>query len=192
MVNVSDGRLFCLILGDVLINRWLELQSRWMAPSTSRTRLSQWKKYFEFCSLYEFVLMPVSERVACLYITHLSEFFTCNSVVNYLSALWALHNVLGYSHPDPSSFLISSTLRGAKFELGCATSQAAPMTITMMRRIFLLLNMSILDDVVFWVMLVAGFRGLLRKSNLCEPGFRVCVKDVEFCRWGVKVVIRKS
>lgn len=113
-----------------------------MAPSTSRTRLSQWKKYFEFCSLYDFILISVTECVACLYITHLSEFFTYNSVVNYVSALWALHKILGYSYPDPSGFLISSTLRGAKFELGCATNQAAPMTVNRMRQIFLKLDMS--------------------------------------------------
>lgn len=136
--------------------------------------------------------MPVSECVACLYITHLSDSFTYNSVVNYVSALWALHKTMGYPYPDPSGFLISSTLRGAKFELGCATNQAAPMTVDLMRRIYLLLNMSAVDDVVFWLMLIAGFRGLLRKSNLCEPGFRICVKDVEFCAWGIKVTIRKS
>lgn len=134
--------------------------------------------------------MPASECVACLYVTHLSEFFTYNSVVNYLSALWALHKILGYPYPDPSGFLISSTLRGAKFELGCSSNQAAPMTVDLMRRIFLLLNMSQVHDLVFWLMLIAGFRGLLWKSNLCEPGFRICVKDVEFCRGGAQALAK--
>lgn len=164
----------------------------WMSPNTSKTRLSQWRKYFEFCALYEFHPLPADECLACLYITHLSESLSYNSIVNYLSALWALHKVSGCQYPDPSSFIISSTLKGARFELGCVTKQAPPMQLASMRAIFLSLNMSVLDDLVLWIMLLAGFRGLLRKGNLCEAGFAVCYKDVEFCDWGVILSIRKS
>lgn len=163
-----------------------------MAPSTSRTRLSQWKNYFDFCQSYGFSPLPATECVACLYITHLSQSCKYNTVVNYLSGLWALHKVYGYTYPDPSSFLIKSTLKGAKHELGGAVTQAPPMTLNMMRRIFLRLNMSVLDDLVYWLMLLAGFRGLLRKSNLCEPNYAVCVQDVEFFDWGVVLSVRKS
>lgn len=66
------------------------------------------------------------------------------------------------------------------------------MTINLMRRIFLSLNMNVLEDIVFWLMLLAGFRGLLRKSNLCEQDLAVCVKDLVFCSWGTKLLIRRS
>lgn len=182
----------CLIVGDALIQRWFRLQSMWMSPNTSKTRLSQWRKYFEFCALYQFLPLPTDECVACLYITHLSESLTYNSIVNYVSGLWALHKVYGFQYPDPSGFLISSTLKGAKFELGCVTKQAPPMDIQSMRAIFLALNMDRLDDLVFWLMLLAGFRGLLIKGNLFEQGYAVCVKDVSFSHWGVQLTIRKS
>lgn len=97
-----------------------------------------------------------------------------------------------YNYPDPTGFLISSTLRGAKFELGCVTRPASPMTVSVMLLFFLHLDMHVLDDLVFWMMVLAGFRGLLRKTNLCELGYAVCTKDVEFCQWGVKLVICKS
>lgn len=163
-----------------------------MSPSTSRTRLSQWKKYFEFCSAYSFNPLPADECLVCLYITHLTESLNYTSITNYISALWALHKVYGFKYPDPAGFLISSTLRGAKFELGNFTNQAHPMTISIMRRLFLALDMQNLDDLVFWMMLVAGFRGLMRKSNLCEVGYAVRLMDVEFCDWGVKLSVHKS
>lgn len=128
-----------------------------MSPNTSRTRLSQWKKYFDFCSAYGFQPLPASECLVCLYITHLTATLNYTSITNYVSGLWALHKNYGFSHPDPSGFLISSTLRGAKFELGNFTHQAQPMTLEIMRRIFLILDVRKLDDLVFWLMLVAGF-----------------------------------
>lgn len=154
--------------------------------------MSQWKSYFNFCEMYGFIPLPATECVACLYITHLSHSLKYNSIVNYLSGLWALHKMYGYHYPDPSSFLISSTLRGAKHELGAEVKQAPPMTVNLMRRIFLLLDVQKLDDLVFWLMLVAGARGLFRKSNLCEKGYAICVRDVEFCDWGVVLSVRKS
>lgn len=68
----------------------------------------------------------------------------------------------------------------------------SPIDIPALRSIFINLDMSILDDLVFRLMLLAGFRGLLRKGNLCEEGYAVCVKDVQFDFWGVQLSIRKS
>lgn len=67
-----------------------------------------------------------------------------------MSALWALHKVYGYDYPDPSSFLISSTLKGAKFELGCVSQPAAPMTVSLMRMFFSIWTLG------FWMISFSG------------------------------------
>ena len=43
-----------------------------------------------------------------------------------------------------------------------------------------MLDMSRSEDVAYWVSILLGFRGLLRKSNIVEEDMAVRVKDVIF------------
>ena len=114
------------------------------------------------------------------------------SIINYLSAVWVLHKIYGYKHVDPKTFEIHMTLRGILRSLGDKVTQARPLSVHELLRIFNTLNLDSSEDLAFWCSILLCFRGLLRKSNVVEEGLALLVGDVEFYPWGVLVRIRRS
>ena len=145
-----------------------------MADSTKATRKSQWKCYF------------------LVFLAFLAESKSFNSIPNYLSAVWALHKVNGVKHQDPSTFEITMTLRGIRQVLGSPVSEARPVTVMELQHIFSTLNLLHSEDIAFWLAILLCFRGLLRKSNVCEEGLAILLCDVEILPWGVLVNVRRT
>ena len=56
--------------------------------------------------------------------------------------LWALHDYHGVAHLDPTTFLIRSTLLGAKRLLGCESVQADPLSPEDLQRLWAHLDMN--------------------------------------------------
>ena len=175
-----------------LREEWNRVRSLCWSDSTIRCKKSQWKQFFKFCAEFELSPLPVDEETVCLYITHLTARVCYVTITQYVSAIWMLHRYLGYAHPDPSCFIIQSTLKGAKRLLGAASLPALPLTPANMISIFRQLDMSILQDLRFWCALVLAFRCLLRVGHLTSSPHVLCVKDVEFNSGGMDVVIRSS
>ena len=126
------------------------------------------------------------------YLSFLAESKSFTSIPNYLSAVWTLHKVKGYIHLDPSSFEIVLTLQGIRRVLGSSVKEARPATGRELPRIFSSLNLLDSQDVAFWLAVLLCFRGLLRKSNVCEVGLAILLSDVEFCDWQVLVHVRRT
>lgn len=65
------------------------------APSTLRTRRTQWKKYFEFCDKFSIRPLPANEKTVCRFIAFISPLMKFSSMQNYvasLSSLASLHH----------------------------------------------------------------------------------------------------
>ena len=93
---------------------------------------------------------------------------------------------------DQDNFEIMVTMRGVKRTLGDVTDQARPATLSDLMAIFSALDMGVMEDLAFWVALLLGFRGLLRKSNILEVDLAVKRSDVRWESWGVGVVVRRT
>lgn len=84
------------------------------APTTWRTRKSQWKCFFEFCASIGVAPLPADVETVSLFIAHLSlgrEFSTVN---NYVGSIVSLHHVHDLQAPDLSHFKIKQALAGLK------------------------------------------------------------------------------
>ena len=163
-----------------------------MADSTKATRSSQWKCYLNFCDQFDMVPLPATLETILMYLAYLAESKAYNSIVNYLSAVWTLHKLNNFPHIDPSTFEIVITLRGIKRVLGNTTKEARPISVKELRRIFSSLDLLDSEDVALWLACILCFRGLLRKSNVCEVGLAVLISDVEFHDWGVLINVRRT
>ena len=163
-----------------------------MAESSMSTRRSQWKHYFKFCHEFDQVPLPASLETVLLYLAFMADRFKYVTIINYLSALWVLHKLSGFSHVDPKSFEIHVTLRGIRRTLGDATKQARPISVDELLKIYYILDLSVTEDLAFWCALLLCFRGLLRKSNVVEERLAVLVKDVSFFPWGVLLAVRRT
>ena len=163
-----------------------------MADSSFKTRRSQWKMYLKFCTEFELRALPASLDTILLYIAYLAERLKYVSIINYLSAVWSFHKINGVPHIDPSRFEIEMTLKGVRRTLGDCTKQAPPCAVSELCCIYHSLDMTNCEDVAYWVALLLGFRGLLRKSNIVEEELAIGLEDVRFHVWGMTVRVRRT
>ena len=113
---------------SLLREDWGRIRALCWSDNTLKTRKSQWRIYFKFCSKYNLIALPTTSEVVCLYVTHLTKTVSYSTITQYVAGVWALHRYLGYEHPDPTQFLIKSTIMGAKRLLGAGTNPAFPLT----------------------------------------------------------------
>ena len=147
----------------------------------------------EFCIQFGVLQpFPASVEVVLLYVTHMADRLCYSSIRQYLGGLWQLHKVLGFDHMDPNRFELYITLRGIRRMLGDTVEQARPASITDLQKLYMLLDMSKSEDVAFWVAVILGFRGLLRKSNIVEEGLALKISDLEWETWGLAIRLRRT
>lgn len=163
-----------------------------MAESSWKTRKSQWTHYDRFCEQLMVSPMPCSDELLCMYIAYMARSFKYVSIVNYVSAVRGLHKWYGYIPPALDSFLVKSTLLGAKRLLGDSQFSSDPLLPVHLKKIGKTLDLQKTNDFVFWCAVVLSFRGLLRKSSVCKGEINLLRRDIEFCPWGLLISIRKS
>lgn len=169
-----------------------QMQSLCWAVSTWKCRQSQWKRYFDFCSMYELQPLPSSVDNVCLYVTYLSSQVKYKTICNYISALWALHNWFGFPPVAKDSFLVKCTMQGAHRLLGDATLSADPLLPEDLVRVYRTLNYKDLHDLVFWAALCLGYRCLLRKGHFTSSPHTILRKHVEFTDYGLCLRLESS
>lgn len=162
------------------------------AESTWTTRNSQWRRYLNFCADYRLTSVPATVETTCLYVTYLSQSLAYSSICNYLSAVWSLHEFMGYKPRAKGSFLLSCTLRGAKRLLGDCTLSADPLLPNHLVLMYSFLNFNNKRDLVFWCALCLSFRCLLRKSHFTASPHMLLRSQVEFTDYGVLISIASS
>ena len=102
----------------------------------------------------------------CLFAQFLSRSFKSDSsVLNYISDVKALHTLLGLSFPATGSEL-RLVLRGIRHLKLRPLHQAAPITLSLFKEFFFLLDLTQPFDSVFWCLFLLAFYTLARKSNL--------------------------
>lgn len=175
-----------------LREEWGRIRSLCWSDNTIKAKKTQWKRYFGFCSSYDIFPLPVDIEGVCLYIVHLTSTVCYLTITQYVSGLWSLHKYLGYPYPDPNSFLIISTLRGAKRLLGASTNPALPLTPQNLLSIRGTLDLTSSVDFKFWCALLLSFRCLLRVSHITKTPHQLLARDIHFNALGMDIIIRSS
>ena len=156
------------------------------AESTYRTRQSQWNKYYEFCNIYNYTAIPASESQMCNYITYMTQSLCFTSLINYLSAVWLLHKLLGYESCQ-KSFLVSQTVKGARRVLGSHIKQAKLLLPQDLKCLFHKIDITDTLYLCFWCAILTCFRALLRKAHVTKSSMSLLKNAFSFHRWGVMV-----
>lgn len=162
------------------------------AESTWSSKRSQWKRYLDFCSLYNLSAVPASDQTGSLYITYLTDQVCFSTICNYVSSVWSLHSFLGEEPVAKGSFLVTCTLKGAKRLLGDVTLSATPLFPDELVEMYKLLDYKDLSDLVFWTATCLAYRCLLRKSHYTSSPHSIRVEDIEFTDYGLSLSIRSS
>ena len=171
---------------------WSEVKSLCWSSNTHKARKSQWKKYFGFCKDFGLIALPADAETIGLYITYLARTCCYVTIQNYVSGIWALHDYWGFKHPDPATFIIRATLKGAKRLLGCESKQATPLSPKDLKKLYAALNMSNFEDYQLWCAIVLAYRCLLRVSHVTLSPHSLRAQDLVFNKDGMDVSIRSS
>ena len=133
------------------------------------------------------------------YIAFLSRRLCFSSVKQYLNAVRLVHLEAGLQNPLEKNWYVSSILKGVCRLKGDASLQKLPITLDILKHVFLVLDLHSSFDPAFWAACLVGFFSFFRKSNLLipshllfDPGQNLCANDVQFTDEGVILTVRWS
>ena len=133
----------------------------------------QWRSFYRFYKKYKLREWPVSAHTLALYAQYLAHtFHSVKLVRNYLSGVCTLHILTKVVPPSLKDIEVCLILRGLNKLMPSPVKQAHPLTPEILLDIANFLNLAKLRDLVFWAILLVGFFGMLRKSNLIPDSKR--------------------
>jgi hypothetical protein len=100
------------------------------------------------------------------YVAHLSRTLAPVSVGIYLNVVRILHEECGFVNPLKDNYELMLIKRGLKRVKGCPVKQKAPITVDLLIKMFVFVDISIPSEKAFWCAMLVGFYGFLRKSSL--------------------------
>jgi hypothetical protein len=142
------------------------------ASGTKANLWCQWKALFLFCLFFDLPYLPVSSESLQLFAQFLSRSFkSVDTVKNYVSGAKLLHVLLDMPCSAFDNFSLKLTFKGLT-RIKCHISkQALPITKEMLLRMFDVLDMKIVEHVVYWSLFLIAFFTMSRKSNLVVSSY---------------------
>lgn len=134
--------------------------------NTRRTYSCHLAAYLKFCEQADLQPVPISERDLACYAAYLANRLSYSSIRQYLNIVRILHEEAGYTSPLANSWILSSLFKGIRRTLGDCTKPKLPITVDILKRLFLTIDFSSELDVCFWCACLIAFFSFLRKSNL--------------------------
>lgn len=149
---------------------------------------STWKKFAAWCATTGVDSLPAMPQAIALYITHLADAkYKAATIDRALVAISQVHKLAG--HPTPTSAPHVREVRaGIRRTLGTAQVRKAPVLVDDLRAMTSQLDDTKLIGLRDRALLVLGFSGAFRRSELVA----LDVEDVVFVRDGLEVTIRRS
>jgi integrase len=114
--------------------------------------------------------------------------YKASSFQRRLAAISQIHQAMGYRHSPTHELLVRNTMKGIRRTIGTHQSRKAPAEIDILRMMIETQDLETLIGVRNQTLLVIGFSGALRRSELVG----IDVEHLEFTRNGIKVFIPKS
>ena len=124
------------------------------------------KRYLEFCELVNKPPVPATPQLIAQFAAYLARTIKPASVRQYLNIVRILHLDSGLKNPMEDNWFIQSTLKGIDRLLGTPVNRKAPISPDVLVMIKSQLDLSNIQDSMFWAACLLMFFGLLRKSNL--------------------------
>jgi hypothetical protein len=136
------------------------------ADTTKKTYKSQLASFFKFCLEHNRVPIPVEQTTLVAYVVHLANRLLPSSIPGYLNVIRLLHVEAGLKNPLSENIELTLMKKGINRLKGQPPVQKLPITPSILRDIYGLLDLKKPGDAAFWLALLVGFFGFLRKSTL--------------------------
>lgn len=186
-------------LSNSLDQEVLRYRANSFAASTSRTYSAQHSAFLKFCVEMKISPVPLLQENLGRYIAFLSRRLCFNSVKQYLNIVRLMHLEAGFQNPLEKNWYVDSILKGVRRIKGDASVQKLPITIDILRQLFITLNLECAFDRTFWAACLVGFFSFFRKSNLLvpshvlfDPDRNLCANDLTFTLDSAILTVRWS
>jgi integrase len=158
-----------------------------LAPATRRAYAQDWRIFSEWCAERGLEALPADPRTLVLYLTDMATQRSVALLQRRLTSISQAHQSAGYDTPtqDP---LVRRAWKGIRRTHGVASVGKAPLRSTGIRRLVATLDCSTLIGLRDRALLVVGFAGAFRRSELVA----LDVADVDCGDDGLVVHIRRS
>lgn len=166
------------------------------APSTRKTRASQWKSYETFCAEFHLNVFPLTSENISRFLVWKSSTVSYVTLNNYVSALNVIGKINDQRVDLREDYVIHLTLRGLRRILGDFSQPMDPLSPSDLIRIRAHVNWSSRKEAAVWTGILLAFRTLLRKSHFFEAtqeDVHLLTKwEVKWTSWGFIIIISRS
>ncbi len=151
----------------------------------------QWKSFLSFCFYFNMPWLPTNADTLTLYAQFLRITFNAtSSITNYICEVKMLHSLTNTPSPAFQAQELKLAFRGLSRLNPHCPKQASPITSHILSEILAQLDLSNLDNMVFWTLCLIAFFTFARKSNLVQSGAKktqLLKQDVKVGSWGVLI-----
>ena len=159
------------------------------AANTLRAYRSDLRDFEEWCTDHRRRSLPATPHTLTLYLTALAEAGARASTISRrVSAISQAHQLAGHVPPPTHDWTVRATLRGIRRTLGTAPEQKAPIVTAELRRLLAVTPAESLAGRRDRALLVLGFAGGLRRSELVA----LDAEDVTETEDGLRILLRRS
>jgi site-specific recombinase XerD len=157
------------------------------APATWRAYNHGWRHFLTWCTAEGRQAMPASPQTVALYLDHYAATLKVATLQQRLSAIRHAHAVLEQPSPtaDPR---LQTVWAGIRRRLGTAQREVAPATTDVIRAMVATLDLERTIGLRDRALLLLGFAGAFRRSELVA----LDVADIVECDEGLRVYLRRS
>lgn len=157
------------------------------SANTLRAYESDLRSFCSWCQARGVTCLPATAETVSLYIADVAESVKPSTLQRRLAAIAVAHKAAGYESPTAHE-VVRSVLAGTRRRLGVAQTQKQALAVEDVRAIVGELGDDLAIDVRDRALLLVGFAGALRRSELVA----LDVADVAFEKQGIVLTLRRS
>jgi site-specific recombinase XerD len=158
-----------------------------LAPNTIRMYQLDWRHFTQWCDEHDVVSLPAAPETVARFITDLAGVYAISTIQGHITSISVAHRAKGKESPTKSD-VVRRTMRGIRRTYGVAPARKAPLRTGDVRSLVGTLNLDSLLGVRDRAILVLGFAGAFRRSELVALDLDDVVENGD----GLIVTIRRS
>lgn len=157
------------------------------SPNTRRAYASDLRGFRAWCEWRHVEALPANSQTVVLYVTHLAGYAKLATIRRHLAAIAHAHRKRGLESPVAHE-IVRRVVRGVARTKGAAQARKTAITLDVLRAMLLAIRGNPLKAKRDRAILLLGFAGALRRSELAALN----VEDLLWSREGLRIMIRRS
>ena len=147
------------------------------ALSTRATYRTHLRSYLRFCLYFGRTPVPADNLTLKAYVAFLARSINPNGINSYLNIVRIMHSEAGLPNPLCDNWDLKMVKRGVSRQLGVPPVQKMPITVDILLKLYMNVDVESAFDLSYWAACLIGFYGLLRKSTLLPKSLHSAISE---------------